>query len=141
MKKTVSIILLIAAAALMLCACGAKSGGSHACAGSWECLEIPSDMKAKTVTLELTDTSFTYSLGGDTTTIVIEGEAKTTGDKSMVLYMQNKKEVNNADRKVLRERKAEASTTDADPVYAQLNADGTLSLSAVQTQLTLVRVK
>ena len=74
-------------------------------------------------------------------TIVIEGEAKTTGDKSMVLYMQNKKEVNNADRKVLRERKAEASTTDADPVYAQLNADGTLSLSAVQTQLTLVRVK
>ena len=49
MKKTVSIILLIAAAALMLCACGAKSGGSHACAGNWECLEIPSDMKAKTV--------------------------------------------------------------------------------------------
>ena len=60
MKKAIAILLLVAAAALMLCACGGKTGKNN-CTGSWKCVDIPETMQFKTVTIEITDTSFTYT--------------------------------------------------------------------------------
>ncbi len=138
MKKAIAILLLVAAAALMLCACGGKTGKNN-CTGSWKCVDIPETMQFKTVTIDITDTSFTYTLTGDKTSTVVSGEAKATGDDSMVLYMQLQQQINNADKKVLQEKRAESSGSDADPVYASLGDDGKLTLTANTMKLVFKR--
>ena len=102
MKRILSVIMLLALAAA-LCACG-NSYGSHACAGKWKCVSAPIQMKYSDIRLELTDTSFTYTLVAEKSTTVMTGTAKSIGEKSMVLYVVTQQQLDGTTSRVMQER-------------------------------------
>lgn len=133
MKRIVSVIMLLALAAA-LCACG-KSYGVHACAGKWKCVSAPVQMNYSDIRLELTDTSFTYTLVGEKDTTVMTGTAKSIGDDRMVLYIGTQQQLDGDTSRVIQERTVDAKESEKNPVYAALLDNGRLELSAQDTEL------
>jgi|GEM_PF-4982283 len=137
MKKIVSIIMLLALAAAF-CACG-KSYGNHACAGKWKCVVAPIQMKFSDIRLELTDTSFTYTLVAEKSTTVMSGSAKNIGEKNMVLYMETQQQLDGTTGRVIQERTVDAKESENNPVYANLLDNGRLEMTAQGTDLQFER--
>ena len=127
MKRILSVIMLLALAAA-LCACG-NSYGSHACAGKWKCVSAPIQMKYSDIRLELTDTSFTYTLVAEKSTTVMTGTAKSIGEKSMVLYVVTQQQLDGTTSRVMQERTVDAKESEKknllDNGRLEMNAQGT----------------
>ena len=138
MKRIVSIIMLLALAAAF-CACGSKSYGAHACTGKWKCVVAPIQMKFNEIRLELTDTSFTYTLVAEKSTTVMNGTARDIGEKSMVLYVETQQQLDGATGRVIQERTVDAKESENNPVYANLLDDGRLEMTAQGTDLQFER--
>ena len=137
MKRILSVIMLLALAAA-ICACG-NSYGSHVCAGKWKCVSAPIQMKYSDIRLELTDTSFTYTLVAEKSTTVMTGTAKNIGEKSMVLYVDTQQQLDGTTSRVIQERTVDAKESEKNPVYATLLDNGRLEMNAQGTEIQFER--
>lgn len=105
---------MLLALAVAFCACG-KRYGNHACAGKWKCVSAPIQMNYSDIRLELTDTSFTYTLVAEKSTTVMTGTAKNIGEKSMVLYVDTQRQLDGTTSRVMQERTVDAKESEKIP--------------------------
>ncbi|MBQ1639002.1 MAG: hypothetical protein II101_04950, partial [Ruminococcus sp.] len=87
------------------------------------------------IRLELTDTSFTYTLVAEKSTTVMTGTAKNIGEKSMVLYVVTQQQLDGTTSRVMQERTVDAKESEKNPVYANLLDNGRLEMNAQGTEL------
>ncbi len=96
-------------------------------------------MKYSDIRLELTDTSFTYTLVAEKSTTVMTGTAKSIGEKSMVLYVVTQQQLDGTTSRVMQERTVDAKESEKNPVYANLLDNGRLEMNAQGTEIQFER--
>lgn len=144
MKKVFCALFALIIAASVLCACGGQKSSEksrHACAGKWRCSEIPSNMSDfSSLILEIDGSSFTYTMKGEKTSNVRKGHFKETGKDQIVLYVDKYMQTDTVSGEVLHERAVEGSESEEQPVYAKLDGDDKLTLSANGVELSFEKM-